>query len=139
MITVSVSRGTSSVLSATETPIMPGASGGGGGGPVSLPPDSDGWAGDLRGIRCIVLPKSSQSVIVSERLAYILGDNMLRRLSVDDFCGAKGTCPAVWEDDDRPDELVIVGHPVEPGAVPLTEGEAAIRIRRQVVADAGIA
>ena len=77
--------------------------------------------------------------MVNERLKHILGDTMLRRLTVDDSCGAKGTCPSLWEDDDRPDELVIVGHPVELGAVPLAEGEAAIRIRRQVVADAGIA
>jgi hypothetical protein len=63
---------------------------------------------------------------------------MLRRLSVDDTCGDDDTCPAVWDDDQCRDELVIVGHPVPDGTVPLAKGEIALRIRRKIVADARI-
>jgi hypothetical protein len=63
---------------------------------------------------------------------------MLRRLSVDASCKGAYTCPSVWQDDVNPDELVIVGHPAELGVVPMAEGEIAIRVRRQVIADAEI-
>jgi hypothetical protein len=63
---------------------------------------------------------------------------MLKRLSVDSSCKGAYTCPSVWQDDDNPDELVIVGHPVALGLVPMAEGEIAVRVRRQVIADAEI-
>lgn len=63
---------------------------------------------------------------------------MYVRLSVDEMCKDKWTCPSVWADQDQPDELVIVGHPVPEGTVPTADGEVAIRIRRSIVADAGI-
>jgi hypothetical protein len=63
---------------------------------------------------------------------------MLRRLSVDEHCDDLQTCQSVWDDDDGLDDLVIVGHPVPPGTVPLSEGEVAVRIRRRIVADAKI-
>jgi len=63
---------------------------------------------------------------------------MLRRLSVDDSCKDGRTCPSVWEDDDEPDDLVIIGRLMAPSTVPLAFGEVAIRVRRQVVADARI-
>lgn len=63
---------------------------------------------------------------------------MLRRLSVDDQCKGKYTCPSVWQDDTDPDYLVVVGDSVPSGTVPMADGEVAIRVRRQVVADAEI-
>ncbi len=62
----------------------------------------------------------------------------LRRLSgnceQDDF-----TCPGVWEDDEHVDDIVIVGDRVDPSlAPPLGPGEAAVRLRRQVVRDARV-
>ncbi|GAA0645774.1 hypothetical protein GCM10010174_81000 [Kutzneria viridogrisea] len=63
---------------------------------------------------------------------------MLRRLSVDQMCKAAYTCPSVWEDDTDPEYLVVVGHQVPNETVPMAEGEIAIRIKRQVVADAKI-
>lgn len=42
------------------------------------------------------------------------------------------TCPGVWEDDERPDDIVIVGDLVDPAAAPdLGPGEGAVRLRRQ--------
>ena len=61
---------------------------------------------------------------------------MLRRLSVDRDCNGDYDCPSVWQDDGNPEELLIIGAPVEPGIVPTGPGEAAIRIRWQVVSDA---
>ncbi len=63
---------------------------------------------------------------------------MMRRLSVDAECKGTYTCPSVWEDDTDPDYLVVVGNPVQAGTVPMAEGEIAIRVKRQVVADAKI-
>lgn len=61
----------------------------------------------------------------------------MERLSVDAGC-KNGTCPAVWADTDDPEHLTIVGVPV-PDAEGVGPGEIAIRIRRQVIADAHIA
>lgn len=63
---------------------------------------------------------------------------MMRRLSVDVECKGTYTCPSVWQDDTDPDYLLVVGHPAQVGAVPMAEGEIAIRVKRQVVADAKI-
>lgn len=63
---------------------------------------------------------------------------MMRRLSVDQECKAQYTCPSVWEDDADPEYLVVVGHPVPAGTVPMADGEIAVRIRRDIVADAHI-
>lgn len=62
----------------------------------------------------------------------------MRRLSVDAACKDAYTCPSVWADDADPASLVIVGVPVAAGTVPLADGEIAIRIKRQVIADAGV-
>jgi len=63
---------------------------------------------------------------------------MMRRLSVDVECKGTYTCPSVWQDDTDPDYLVVVGHSVPAGMVPVADGEIAIRVKRQVVADAEI-
>ena len=63
---------------------------------------------------------------------------MKHRLSVDAEC-KNGTCPAVFADDGDPANLWIVGVPVPPGTVPVGPGEVAIRVKRQVIADAEIA
>jgi hypothetical protein len=64
---------------------------------------------------------------------------MMRRLSVLADCKSGYTCPSVWIDDDDPNTVVVVGHLVDAGTVPLAEGEVAVRVARQVVADAKIA
>jgi hypothetical protein len=61
----------------------------------------------------------------------------MQRLSVDADC-KNGTCPAVWVDTDYPDYLTIVGV-FAPDAEGVGPGEIAIRVPRQVIADAGIA
>jgi len=61
---------------------------------------------------------------------------MLERLSVDDACQGKFTCPSVWRDPADPEHLVIVGVPVAPGTVQLADGEIAVRVKTQVVRDA---
>lgn len=63
---------------------------------------------------------------------------MKRRLSVEASCKDGLTCPAVFDDTSDPDHLWIVGVPVEAGTVPVGDGEIAIRVKRQVVADANI-
>ncbi|TDX84951.1 hypothetical protein CLV69_11735 [Amycolatopsis arida] len=63
---------------------------------------------------------------------------MWRRLSVDQLCRDGLTCPSVWAHDDDPDHVVIVGHPVEAGTVPTANDEIAVRVKRQVLADAQI-
>ena len=63
---------------------------------------------------------------------------MLRRLSVDEFCKGEFTCPSVWGDDEDLDYVVVVGDPVPAGTVPLADGEIALRVKRQVIADANI-
>lgn len=62
----------------------------------------------------------------------------MRRLSVDDECKDGFSCPSVHADDVDPTHLVIVGEPVPAGTVPLGPGEIAIRVKRQVIADAEI-
>ncbi|MGI9002976.1 MAG: hypothetical protein ACR2GH_15165 [Pseudonocardia sp.] len=62
----------------------------------------------------------------------------MRRLSVDAECKDGFSCPSVHADDTDPGHLVIVGVPVLAGTVPLGPGEIAIRVKRQVIADAGI-
>lgn len=61
----------------------------------------------------------------------------MQRLSVDVDC-KNSSCPAVWADTDDPDHLTIVGVPA-PDAQGVGDGEIAIRIKRQVIADAHIA
>lgn len=63
---------------------------------------------------------------------------MLRRLSVEENCDDLDNCQSVWGDDEHHDDVVIVGHAVPPGTVPLAPGEVAVRIRRRVVAAARI-
>ncbi len=63
----------------------------------------------------------------------------LHRLSVDESCKDGYTCPAVFEDTDDPDHLYVVGVAVPDGKVPVGTGEIAVRLKRQVVADAHIA
>lgn len=62
----------------------------------------------------------------------------MRRLSVDAECKDGFTCPSVHVDDADPTHLVIVGEPVPAGTVPLGPGEIAIRVKRQVIAEAEI-
>lgn len=63
---------------------------------------------------------------------------MMRRLSVDASCKDGFSCPSVHTDDTDPAHLVIVGEPVPAGTVPLGPGEVAIRVKRQVIADAEV-
>lgn len=63
---------------------------------------------------------------------------MMRRLSVDAQCKDGFTCPSVNADEADPTHLVIVGEPVPADTVPLGPGEIAIRVKRQVIADANI-
>ena len=62
----------------------------------------------------------------------------MRRLSVDAECKDKYTCHSVWQDDTDSGYLVVVGDPVSAGTVPMADGEIAVRVKRQVVADAEI-
>jgi hypothetical protein len=62
----------------------------------------------------------------------------MRRLSVDAECKDGFSCPSVHSDDDDLTHLVIVGEPVPAGTVPLGPGEVAIRVKRQLIADAEI-
>jgi len=60
----------------------------------------------------------------------------LRRLS--GACsGDDDPCHGIW-DDDHPDEVIVVGDLLDPSPVPLSPGEVAIRVRRQVVRDARV-
>jgi hypothetical protein len=63
---------------------------------------------------------------------------MWKRISVDDHCYDARSCQSVWQDDDRLEDLLIIGHLAEPGSVPLAAGEVAIRVRRQVIVDAQV-
>jgi hypothetical protein len=62
----------------------------------------------------------------------------MQRLSVDAECKDGFSCPSVHVDDADPAHLVIVGVPVPAGTVPLGPGEIAIRVKRQVIAEAAI-
>lgn len=62
----------------------------------------------------------------------------MRRLSVDQSCRDKWSCPSVWEDEPGSDDLVIAGTPAELGVVPLADGEVAVRIKRSIVAAANV-
>ncbi len=64
---------------------------------------------------------------------------MWRRLAVDHACRDGYTCESVWgQDQDRSEDVVVVGRPAEPGTVPLGDGEIAVRIKREIIADAEI-
>lgn len=64
---------------------------------------------------------------------------MWQRISVDERCTDEDTCPSVWIDTDHvTGDVVIVGVHVAPGTVPMGVHESAIRVRRQVIADAGL-
>lgn len=62
---------------------------------------------------------------------------MWRRVAVDRECRDGYTCESVW-DNERDSDAIIVGRPVEDGTVPLDDGEIAVRIKREIIADAGI-
>lgn len=62
----------------------------------------------------------------------------VRRLSVDADCKDRFTCPSVWQDDEDPECVVVVGHPAPAGTVPVCAGEIAVRVKRQVIVDAGV-
>lgn len=59
----------------------------------------------------------------------------IRRLS-GDCKDADWTCPGIWEDDDYPEDFVVVGPLFDPSRVPLGPDEGVIRISRQLVRDA---
>ncbi len=59
----------------------------------------------------------------------------LRRLTRDEMCKDGFTCPGVWEEEQRPEGLVVVGELLEPSPVPLGPGERAVRLPRQVLRD----
>jgi hypothetical protein len=61
----------------------------------------------------------------------------LRRLSGQ--CEDIETCPGVWEADQYPDDVIVVGELLEPSPVPLGPGEGAVRLSRHVVCDAKVA
>jgi hypothetical protein len=61
----------------------------------------------------------------------------IRRLSGDCF-DDDGSCDGVWDDDEHPEDVTVVGKLLDPSPVLLGEGEAAIRISRRVVCDARI-
>lgn len=62
----------------------------------------------------------------------------MRRLSVDAECKDGFSCPSVHADDTDPLHVVVVGEIVPAGTVPLGPGEIAVRVKRQVIADADI-
>lgn len=62
----------------------------------------------------------------------------MQRLSVDAECKDGFSCPSVHADDTDPLYVVVVGKAVPAGTVPLGPGEIAIRVKRQVIADAEI-
>ncbi len=62
----------------------------------------------------------------------------MRRLSVDAECKDGFSCPSVHADEADPLHVVVVGEAVPAGTVPLGPGEIAIRVKRQVIADAEI-
>lgn len=61
----------------------------------------------------------------------------LQRVSVDDACKDGYTCPSVWVDSEIPDRIVVVGVPCRTGTPALEQGLIAVRVRRQVLEDAG--
>lgn len=63
---------------------------------------------------------------------------MWHRLAVEQACRDGYTCPSVWADDADPEHVVIVGHPVEAGSVPVADGESAVRVKREIIAEAEI-
>ena len=52
-------------------------------------------------------------------------------------CDDKTTCPGVWVDDQAPDVVIVVGERLESSPVPLGSGEVAVRLRREIIHDAG--
>lgn len=44
----------------------------------------------------------------------------------------------MWDEDEMPEDVIAVGKLLDPSPVPLGEGEAAIRLPRQVIRDARI-
>mgnify|MGYP000243863705 CR=1 FL=1 len=58
----------------------------------------------------------------------------VRRLA--GVCEDKKTCPGVWTDDGYPEDVIVVSEQLEPSPVPLGAGEAAVRVRRQIVHEA---
>ena len=61
----------------------------------------------------------------------------LQRVSVDDACKDGYTCPSVWVDSDVPDRILVVGEPFRAGGPAREYGLTALRVRRQVLEDAG--
>ncbi len=62
----------------------------------------------------------------------------LTRVSVDDRCKDGFDCPAVWHDQDDPEHAVVVGTAPTAGLVAVGSGQAAVRVRHQVLNDAGL-
>lgn len=60
----------------------------------------------------------------------------IRRLS--DSCQDKITCPGVWEDDEYPEDVMVVGKILDYSPVPLGPGEGVMRLPRRVVREARI-
>lgn len=63
----------------------------------------------------------------------------MQELSRDADC-KNSTCPSVHIDTDDPDHVYVVGVPVPAGiTLPIGDGEIALKVKRQVIADANIA
>jgi len=61
----------------------------------------------------------------------------IRRLSGE--CeDADWSCPSIWEDDELPEDVIVVGPLSKSSPVPLGPGEGAILLSRRVVRDARI-
>jgi len=76
-------------------------------------------------------------MLTVNRLTSPLEAAVKHRLSVAADCKNEN-CPAVWADTEDPEHLTIVGVPA-PDAAGVGSGEIAIRVPRQVIADAHIA
>ncbi len=62
----------------------------------------------------------------------------LRRLTRDEQSKDGFTCPGVWEEEQHPEGVVVVGELLEPSPVPLGPGERAVRLPRHVLRDADL-
>jgi len=58
----------------------------------------------------------------------------LRRLATE--CKDADICPGVWDDDQRPTDVIVVGDVLDPSPVPLGDGEMAVRLRWRTLHEA---